>query len=69
MERKRRSMWGSISTSEKTDLLKDNEFLLYLLIIPHCDDEGRMQGKPKTVKNKTCPGNPFRESCFCGQEL
>lgn len=59
MERKRRSLWGSISTSEKADLLTDTEFLLYLLIIPHCDDEGRMQGKPKTVKNKTCPGRTW----------
>jgi len=59
LQRKRRSLWGSISTSEKADLLPDTDFLLYLLIIPHCDDEGRMQGKPKTVKNKTCPGRTW----------
>jgi hypothetical protein len=59
MERKRRSLWGSISTSERADSLTDPEFLLYLLIIPHCDDDGRMQGKPKTVKNKTSPGREW----------
>lgn len=56
MERKRRSLWGSITTSEKVDQLTDSEALLYVWMITKCDDEGRMQGHPKTVKLKVCPG-------------
>jgi hypothetical protein len=59
MERKRRSLWGSITTSEKVDQLTDSEALLYVWMITKCDDEGRMQGKPKTVRVKVCPGRKW----------
>ncbi len=59
MERKRRSLWGTIVTSERVDQLTDEEALLYTWLIPMPDDEGRMQGKPKTVQMKCCPGREW----------
>jgi len=69
MERKRRSLWGAISTSERADLLTDTEFLLYLLIIPHCftrEDSKYptnigLSTEPSVVKNSTNPGSKLRE--------
>lgn len=61
----RRSLWKTISTSEKLNCeiptviadLAEFTQLLYTWIIPHCDDFGRMAGSAWTVKAQVMPGS------------
>lgn len=57
----------SLSTSEKYALLGEQggelaEFcqLLYVLVLPHTDDFGRLQGDPFTIKHMCYPASPRR---------
>ena len=58
MPRERRSLWCSISTSDKVNRLSLAAALLYTWAIPHFDDEGYQEAQPKILKQKIVP---FRE--------
>jgi hypothetical protein len=49
----------TISTSEKVHKVSVESRLLYTWMILHCDDEGRMQGSPATVKAMVMPMADF----------
>ncbi len=53
--RERRSLWGSISTSEKVNRCSWKAALLYTWAIPHFDDEGFQEGTPKALKHNVVP--------------
>ncbi len=44
-----------IAVDSKVNSLDDSTFLLYLMLIPHLDAEGRMQGDPVMVMGWCCP--------------
>ncbi len=44
-----------IAIDPKVNSLDDNIFLLFLMMIPHLDAEGRMQGDPVMIKGWCCP--------------
>ena len=50
-----RLIYNSISTSERVSSLGIKGALIYTWLIPHCDSQGRLQGKPKVVKHLVCP--------------
>jgi hypothetical protein len=50
-----RLIYNTISTSERIASLGVKGALLYTWLIPHCDSQGRMQGKPKTIRITVCP--------------
>lgn len=50
-----RLIYSTISTSERVACLGVKGVLLYTWLIPHCDSQGRMQGKPKTIRVTVCP--------------
>jgi hypothetical protein len=54
--RNKRSLASSISTSIKVNRLETTEAkLLFTWLIPHCDDEGRIQGDPLFIKGTIFP--------------
>lgn len=55
MTRERRSLWGSISTSNKVNRLSLKAALLYTWSIPHEDDEGFQEADLRILKNKVVP--------------
>jgi hypothetical protein len=63
MTRERRSLWGSISTSDKVNRLSLKAALLYTWSIPHEDDEGFQEGDLKSLKHMVVP---FREDIPLG---
>lgn len=50
-----RLIYNSISTSERVSSLGIKGALLYTWMITHADSQGRMQGKPKVVKQQVVP--------------
>lgn len=50
-----RLIYNSISTSERVSSLGVKGALLYILLITHCDSQGRIQGKPKVLKPLLVP--------------
>lgn len=50
-----RLIYNSISTSERVSSLGAKGALLYTWLIPHCDSQGRLQGKPKVLKQLLVP--------------
>lgn len=50
-----RLIYNSISTSERVSSLGAKGALLYTWLIPHCDSQGRLQGKPKVLKPLLVP--------------
>jgi len=50
-----RLIYNSISTSERVANLGVKGALLYTWMITHADPQGRMQGKPKVVKQQVVP--------------
>jgi len=50
-----RLIYNSISTSERVASLGIKGALLYTWLITHADSQGRMQGKPKIVKQQVVP--------------
>ena len=50
-----RLIYNSISTSERVASLGVKGALLYTWLIPHCDSQGRMLGKPRVVKQQVVP--------------
>lgn len=57
--RSRRMISRTISTSEKVHKVSVGARLLFTWLILHCDDEGRMQGSPATVKAMVFPMADF----------
>ncbi len=55
MPRERRSLWGSISQSNKVNKVSLKAALLYTWAIPHFDDEGFQAGEPKHLKINIVP--------------
>jgi len=55
MTRERRSLWGSISTSNKVNRLSLKAALLYTWSIPWEDDEGFQEADLRILKNKIVP--------------
>ena len=53
--RNRRMVSRTISTSEKVNSVSWEARLLFTWAILHCDDEGRMQGSPATIKAVVFP--------------
>ena len=53
--RERRSLWGSISRSKKVNALSDRATILYILTIPHLDDEGFIDADPGILKSECIP--------------
>ena len=54
-QRQRRSLWGQISQSNRVNKLSDKGVILYTWMIPHFDDDGRMDGDPEDVKFNIVP--------------
>ncbi len=50
-----RLIYNSISTSERVASLGVKGALLFTWMITHADSQGRMQGKPKVVKQQVVP--------------
>ena len=50
-----RLIYNSISTSERVASLDVKGALLYTWMITHADSQGRMQGKPKVIKQQVVP--------------
>ena len=50
-----RLIYNSISTSERVASLKVKGALLFTWLITHCDSQGRMQGKPKVIRQQVVP--------------
>lgn len=50
-----RLIYNSISTSERVASLKVKGALLFTWLITHADSQGRMQGKPKVIKQLVVP--------------
>ena len=50
-----RLIYNSISTSERVASLKVKGALLFTWLITHADSQGRLQGKPKVVKQQVVP--------------
>ena len=50
-----RLIYNSISTSERVASLKVKGALLFTWLITHTDSQGRMQGKPKVIKQLVVP--------------
>jgi hypothetical protein len=50
-----RLVYNSISTSERVASLGVKGALLYTWMITHADPQGRMQGKPKVIKQLVVP--------------
>ena len=50
-----RLIYSSISTSERVSSLGAKGALLYTWLIPHCDAQGRIQGKSKVIKQEVVP--------------
>ncbi|KKL11206.1 hypothetical protein LCGC14_2548150 [marine sediment metagenome] len=44
-----------IAIDPKVNSLDDSTFLLFLMLIPHLDAEGRMQGDPVMIRGWCCP--------------
>ena len=44
-----------IAIDHKLNRLDNNTFLLFLMMIPHLDAEGRMQGDPVIIRGLCCP--------------
>lgn len=55
MFRHRRSLGKNISQSKRVNKLSDMGALLYTWMIPHLDDDGRMDGDPEDVKYNVLP--------------
>jgi hypothetical protein len=55
MIRERRSIWGSISMSEKVNALSLPAAILYVFTISHLDDFGFIEASPMLLKVKTVP--------------
>lgn len=53
--RNRRMISRTISTSEKVHQISEPARLLFTWMILHCDDDGRMQGSPLTIKAIVLP--------------
>ena len=53
--RERRSLWGSISTSKKVNLLSMKAALLYTWAIAHFDDYGLQEGDARILKATIVP--------------
>lgn len=50
-----RLIYNSISTSERVSSLEVKGALLFTWLVTHCDSQGRMQGKPKVIKQQVVP--------------
>ena len=50
-----RLIYNTISTSERVASLGAKGALIFTWLITHCDSQGRMQGKPITVRTTVCP--------------
>ena len=50
-----RLIYNTISISERVASLGIKGALLYTWLITHCDSQGRMQGKPKTIQITVVP--------------
>jgi len=50
-----RLIYNSISTSERVSSLGVKGALLFTWLITHCDSQGRMQGKPKVIRQHVVP--------------
>lgn len=50
-----RLIYNSISTSERVSSLGVKGALFYTWMITHADSQGRMQGKPKVIKQQVVP--------------
>ena len=50
-----RLIYNSISTSERVASLGIKGALLYTWMITHADSQGRMQGKPRVIKQQIVP--------------
>ncbi len=50
-----RLIYSSVSTSERVSSLGAKGALIYTWLIPHCDSQGRLQGKPTIVKQLVVP--------------
>ena len=50
-----RLIYNTISTSERVASLRIKGALIFTWLITHCDSQGRMQGKPNTVRATICP--------------
>ncbi|MFC1948727.1 hypothetical protein ACFLW0_00930 [Chloroflexota bacterium] len=50
-----RLIYNSISVSERIAKLGAKGALLFTWLITHCDPQGRMQGKPRILKNQVVP--------------
>jgi len=59
MKRNRRSLGGNISHSRRVNDLSDQGALLYTWMIPHYDDEGRMDGHAEDIKFNVVPRRPM----------
>lgn len=55
---KRRMISKSISTSKKLAKVSDGAALLFVCLIPHCDDGGNMDADPMAVKGIVVPMRP-----------
>lgn len=53
--RERRSLWGSISQSKKVNALSDRAIILYVFTMVQLDDEGFIDGDPRTLKSTSVP--------------
>ena len=51
----RRMISKSISTSKKLSTVSTLSALLFTWLVPHCDDNGNMDGDPKVVKGIVLP--------------
>lgn len=50
-----RMLSPTISVSERVNQLSLEAALVYTWLLPHCDDMGRMSGKPATIKGMVVP--------------
>jgi len=55
MARERRMLSRTISISKKLSKVSDQAALLFSWIIPHVDDDGRIEGDPQTIKAQVVP--------------